>query len=61
MEVLSTRIDEEVLDAQTFLSRTQDLDYATTIVEYTTLQSAMEACLQTAATIVGLSLLDYMD
>jgi len=60
MEMLSDRIDAEVLDAQDYLSRTQDLDIATTIVEYTTLQAAMEACLKTASTVVGLSLLDFL-
>ena len=61
MEVLSRRIDQEVLDAKDFLSRTQDLDFATTLVEYSTVQATLEACLQSAATIVRLSLLDFLD
>ncbi len=61
MDVILGRIDQEILDSTDLLSQTIDLDFAEAIIEYSTMEAALQATLQTSATIVGLSLLDFLD
>lgn len=51
--------DEEVV-TRDLLSRVEDIDYATAVLEYQTLQTSLQAQLQTTAQLLGLSLFDFL-
>ncbi len=51
--------DEELV-TRDLLSRVEDVDYATALLEYQTLQTSLQAQLQTTAQLLGLSLFDFI-
>lgn len=55
-----TQLDNENLATQTLLSNLQDTDFTSTISKFQTLQTALQASLQTTAKITNLSLLDFL-
>lgn len=55
-----SRLDELEESGLRLLSKTEDADYAETLVHYSTQRSAYEAALKAGANIVQLSLLDFL-
>ncbi|MHC4712565.1 MAG: flagellin N-terminal helical domain-containing protein [Planctomycetota bacterium] len=60
MDTVRDRISSEVLELQSLLSDRIDLDYATSIVKFSTLEAAFEAGLQTAGSFLRMSLIDFL-
>jgi flagellar hook-associated protein 3 FlgL len=60
METVKDRITSEVTELKSMLSDRIDLDYADSVVRLTTLQSSFEAGLKTAATLLQMSLIDFL-
>ena len=60
LETVRQRISSEVLELKSMLSDRIDLDYAEATVRYSTLQASFEAGLQTAATLLQMSLIDFL-
>ncbi len=60
METVKDRISNEVLELKGMLSDRMDLDYSEAIVKYSTLQASFEAGLQTAGSLLQMSLLDFL-
>ncbi|MGD1278354.1 MAG: flagellar hook-associated protein FlgL [Tepidisphaeraceae bacterium] len=56
----SDQITQENTATQSLISQLQDTDMTTAITQYQTLQTALQASLQTAATSLNLSLLDFL-
>lgn len=60
LETVGERISSEVLELRSMLSDRIDLEYTSAVVEYSTLQASFEAGLQTAASLLQMSLLDFL-
>ncbi len=60
MDTVNDRITSEITELQSLLSDRIDLDYATSIVKYSTLQASFEAGLQTAGSFLQLSLINFL-
>lgn len=60
METVRERTQNEVLELQSMLSERVDLDYAGALVRYSTLQASYQAALQTAASFLQMSLMDFL-
>jgi len=60
LEKASTRIEDECVQIQGLLSEARDLDYAAAVSRFETLQATFQASLQTAASMLPLSLLDFL-
>jgi len=56
----ATQITAENTATQTMLSQLQDVDYTTAITQYQTLQTSLQAALETAAQSPAMSLTDYL-
>jgi flagellar hook-associated protein 3 FlgL len=56
----ATQITAENTATQTMLSQLQDVDYTTAITQYQTLQTSLQAALETAAQSPTMSLADYL-
>ena len=54
------RIEDEVLQVQGLLSEVRDLDYATALSRFNTLQTMFQASLQTSANVLPMSLMDFL-
>ena len=55
-----TRVQDELVQAKTLLSNVRDLDYAGAVTQFQSLQAMYQASLQSAATILPLSLMDFL-
>ena len=60
METVKDRISSETIELQSMLSDRIDLDYSTAIVRYSTLQASFEASLQTAGSLLQMSLINFL-
>ncbi|MDX1565298.1 MAG: flagellin, partial [Phycisphaeraceae bacterium] len=60
LENLQSRIQDQKLQTQSLLSIVQDADYTETISRFTQLQQQLEANLASSASVMGLSLLDFL-
>jgi flagellar hook-associated protein 3 FlgL len=56
----STELSSQTLANQTLLSNFQDVDYATAVTKYQTLQTGLQAALQVSGTTLNMSLLNYI-
>jgi flagellar hook-associated protein 2 len=54
------RLDDENLATQSLLSQLQDTDFTSAISQFDTLQTALQASLQSSSKILSLSLLDFL-
>jgi flagellar hook-associated protein 3 FlgL len=54
------RIEDEVLQVKGLLSEVRDLDYASALSRFNTLQTTFQASLQTAANVLPMSLMDFL-
>lgn len=61
LEKTKGRLEDEVLQAEGLLSEIRDLDYADAVARFQSLQSAYQASLQTTATMLPLSLMDFLN
>ena len=60
LEARKNRLDDENLATQSLLSSLQDADFTTAITQFQTLQTSLQAALQTAGRTLSLSLLDFL-
>jgi flagellar hook-associated protein 3 FlgL len=60
METVNDRISSEIIELRSLLSERIDLDYAESIVRFSTLQASYEAGLQTAGSLLQMSLIDFL-
>jgi flagellin-like hook-associated protein FlgL len=56
-----TQISQQNTATQSLVSQLQNADYADTVTKYQTLQTALQASLQTGAASLSLSLLDFLE
>jgi flagellar hook-associated protein 3 FlgL len=56
-----TQITQESTATQSLVSQLQNANYADTVTQYQTLQTALQASLQTGAASLSLSLLDFLE
>jgi flagellar hook-associated protein 3 FlgL len=61
LESRQERLEDQNLATQALLSTLEDTDYTSAITQYQTLQTALQANLQTAGRMLNLSLLDFLD
>ena len=59
-ELMSYRIEQDVVEAKTLLSNTFDLDYTNAIANYENRRGVFEASIQTATQLLNISILDYL-
>ncbi len=57
----ATTLTTQNTSTQALLSSYRDVDYATTVTQYQTLQTSLQASLQVTAKTLSLSLMDYLD
>lgn len=60
IESRSQRLDDQSLATKTLLSQLEDTDFTDAVSRFQTLQTALQASLQTSARILDLSLLDFL-
>ncbi len=60
LESRANRLDDQNLATQALLSSLKEVDFTTAITQFQGLQNALQAGLQTTASILNLSLLDYL-
>lgn len=60
VESRADRLDEQNVATKALLSKLEDTDFTSAVTEYTQLQTALQAAMQTTATMEKLSLLDYL-
>ena len=60
MDTVKDRITSEITELKSMLSERIDLDYASSMVRFSTLQASFEAGLMTASSILQLSLMDFL-
>lgn len=60
LETMSKKNDEENFNTTELLSKTEDIDFAQKIMEYSIMQSVYTASLQTGAKVLPPSLLDFL-
>jgi flagellin-like hook-associated protein FlgL len=60
LDLVSGRIDQEVVDTKGFLSRIEDADLTSILVQYSSLQTALQASLKATSDSMKLSLMDYL-
>ncbi len=61
METVEQRISSEVIELKSLLSERIDLDYAESLVRFSTLQASFEAGLRTAGSFLQMSLIDFLE
>ena len=60
IETVKERISDELVELKSLLSNRIDLDYAESIVRFSTLQATFEAGLRTAGSLLQMSLMDFL-
>ena len=60
IESRRSRLDDQNLVTTEMLSRLEDADFAETVLEFQTLQTSLQATLQTTGQLMGLSLFDFL-
>jgi len=60
LDVLQTRLEDEVINLEDTLSKEQEVDLPSAISEMTARQASYEASLRTTASISRLTLLDFL-
>jgi len=60
LESRQNRLDDENLAAKSLLSSMEDTDFTDAITRFQTLQTALQASLQSAGKILNLSLMDFL-
>ena len=60
LQSLSSRLDDENVATQSLLSQLQDTDFTSAISQFDTLQTALQASLESSSKILNLSLLDFL-
>ncbi|MGE5607670.1 MAG: flagellin hook IN motif-containing protein, partial [Bacillota bacterium] len=60
LESRQERLEDQNLATETLLSTLEDTDYTSAITQFSTLQTALEANLQTTGKLLNLSLLDFL-
>src|SRR5205823_4593302 len=60
LESRQQRLDDQNLATQSLLSSVEDTDFTSTIARFQTLQTALQASLQTGSKVLNLSLLDFL-
>jgi flagellar hook-associated protein 3 FlgL len=60
IESRQQRLDDQNLATKSLLSSLEDVDFTDAIARFQTLQTALQASLQTSAKVLNLSLLDFL-
>ncbi|HYE19116.1 MAG TPA: flagellin hook IN motif-containing protein [Tepidisphaeraceae bacterium] len=60
LEARQNRLDDENVATKGLLSKLKDADFTQAISEFTTMQTALQASLQTTAKVMNLSLMDFL-
>jgi flagellar hook-associated protein 2 len=61
IQARQTELSDQNTATQTMLSNLQDVDYTQAITQYQSLQNAMQASLESASSVMNLSLLDFLE
>ena len=60
METRLERIEDENLVTHEMLSRIEETDYSAAVLEFQSLQTSLQASLQTTGQLLGISLFDFL-